>query len=46
VIRLEGWAEPVVLSSGGRVVTPEGEPFLYGKKATGYRNGSFVVWGW
>lgn len=35
----------VVAAAGGRVVTPEGEPFVYGKTATGYRNGSFVVWG-
>ncbi len=35
----------VVAAAGGRVVTPEGEPFVYGKSGTGYRNGSFVVWG-
>ncbi len=35
----------VVAAAGGRVVTPEGEPFVYGKAGTGYRNGSFVVWG-
>ncbi len=35
----------VVTAAGGRVVTPEGEPFLYGKSGTGFRNGSFVVWG-
>ncbi len=35
----------VVTAAGGRVVTPEGEPFLYGKTGSGYRNGSFVVWG-
>jgi 3'(2'), 5'-bisphosphate nucleotidase len=35
----------VVAAAGGRVVTPEGEPFVYGKTGSGYRNGSFVVWG-
>ena len=27
------------------VLTPEGEPFLYGKSDTDYLNGAFVAWG-
>lgn len=33
----------IVLAAGGRVETPEGEPFTYGRPD--FRNGPFVVWG-
>lgn len=33
----------IVLAAGGRVETPEGEPFTYG--ACDFRNGPFVAWG-
>ncbi len=37
-------AGPAVLeAAGGRVETPEGAPFRYGK--AGFRNGPFVAWG-
>ncbi len=35
----------VLEAAGGRVTTPEGAAFGYGKAATGYRNGGFVAWG-
>jgi len=35
----------VLVAAGGRVTTPEGEPFLYGKAADGFRNGWFVARG-
>lgn len=33
----------VLVAAGGRVTTPAGEPFRYGKP--GFRNGDFVAWG-
>ena len=35
----------VLVAAGGKVTTPEGEPFLYGKAADGFRNGWFVARG-
>jgi 3'(2'), 5'-bisphosphate nucleotidase len=35
----------VLIAAGGRVTTPEGEPFLYGKAGDGFRNGWFVARG-
>jgi 3'(2'), 5'-bisphosphate nucleotidase len=35
----------VLEASGGRLLTPEGEAFVYGKAATGFRNGPFVARG-
>jgi 3'(2'), 5'-bisphosphate nucleotidase len=35
----------VLEAAGGRVTTPEGAPFLYGKAGQGFRNGPFVAWG-
>ena len=35
----------VLEAAGGAVTTPEGEPFLYGKVAEGFRNGWFVARG-
>jgi 3'(2'), 5'-bisphosphate nucleotidase len=35
----------VLAAAGGQVVLPDGEPFLYGKAASGYRNTAFVAWG-
>jgi 3'(2'), 5'-bisphosphate nucleotidase len=35
--------QAVLLAAGGRVLTPAGEPFRYGKP--GWRNGPFVAWG-
>jgi len=35
----------VLVAAGGRVTTPEGEPFLYGKAADGFRNAWFVARG-
>jgi 3'(2'), 5'-bisphosphate nucleotidase len=35
----------VLAAAGGQVLHPDGSPFLYGKAAAGYRNGSFVAWG-
>jgi 3'(2'), 5'-bisphosphate nucleotidase len=37
--------QAVLEAAGGRVTTPEGAPFAYGKAAAGYRNGSFIAWG-
>jgi 3'-phosphoadenosine 5'-phosphosulfate (PAPS) 3'-phosphatase len=31
----------VLMAAGGQVLTPEGKPFLYGKK--GFLNGSFIA---
>jgi len=33
----------VLVAAGGRVTTPEGEPFLYGKADQGFKNGFFVA---
>lgn len=35
----------VLEAAGGRVTTPEGEPFVYGKADQGFRNGWFVARG-
>jgi 3'(2'), 5'-bisphosphate nucleotidase len=35
----------VLAAAGGSVTTPEGQPFLYGKAADGFRNGWFVARG-
>ena len=35
----------VLAAAGGRVTTPDGAPFLYGKAAAGFRNGWFVARG-
>lgn len=35
----------VLAAAGGRLTTPEGEPFLYGKAGEGFRNGWFVARG-
>jgi len=35
----------VLLAAGGRLATPEGQPFLYGKAQDGFRNGWFVARG-
>ena len=35
----------IILAAGGRVTTPDGEPFTYGKATEGFRNGWFVARG-
>ncbi|MDB5481142.1 MAG: cysQ [Caulobacteraceae bacterium] len=35
----------IILAAGGRVTTPDGEPFAYGKATDGFRNGWFVARG-
>jgi 3'(2'), 5'-bisphosphate nucleotidase len=35
----------VLIAAGGRLTTPEGEPFVYGKAQDGFRNGWFVARG-
>jgi 3'(2'), 5'-bisphosphate nucleotidase len=35
----------VLIAAGGRLATPEGEPFVYGKADKGFRNGWFVARG-
>lgn len=40
-----GAGHAVLKAAGGDVVTPEGEPFLYGKGESDYLNGAFVAWG-
>lgn len=37
--------QAVLEAAGGQVVTPEGQPFLYGKASEGFRNGWFVARG-
>jgi 3'(2'), 5'-bisphosphate nucleotidase len=37
--------QAVLEAAGGRVTTPEGEPFIYGKADQGFRNGWFVARG-
>jgi len=37
--------QAVLEAAGGRVTTPEGEPFLYGKAEAAFRNGPFIAWG-
>jgi 3'(2'), 5'-bisphosphate nucleotidase len=38
-------AHAVLAAAGGRLQTPEGGPFLYGKASEGFRNGWFVARG-
>jgi 3'(2'), 5'-bisphosphate nucleotidase len=33
----------VLVAAGGKVTTPEGEPYTYGKADKGFRNGWFVA---
>jgi 3'(2'), 5'-bisphosphate nucleotidase len=35
----------VLDAAGGSVLTPEGEPFRYGKGGQGFANGPFIAWG-
>jgi 3'(2'), 5'-bisphosphate nucleotidase len=35
----------VLIAAGGRVTTPDGAPFVYGKASDGFRNGWFVARG-
>src|SRR5580658_400768 len=35
----------VLTAAGGRVTTPDGEPFVYGKASEGFKNGWFVARG-
>ncbi|HTX49307.1 MAG TPA: 3'(2'),5'-bisphosphate nucleotidase CysQ [Caulobacteraceae bacterium] len=35
----------VLIAAGGRVTTPDGKPFLYGKASEGFKNGWFVARG-
>ena len=35
----------VLQAAGGALTTPEGEPFVYGKVAEGFKNGWFVARG-
>ena len=35
----------VLAAAGGKVLMPDGSPFLYGKRATGLKNEAFVAWG-
>ena len=35
----------VLAAAGGRLTTPDGEPFVYGKVAEGFKNGWFVAQG-
>jgi 3'(2'), 5'-bisphosphate nucleotidase len=37
--------QAVLTAAGGSVLTPEGQPFLYGKASEGFRNGWFVARG-
>lgn len=37
--------QAVLTAAGGRVTSPDGAPFRYGKSEEGYRNGAFVAWG-
>jgi 3'(2'), 5'-bisphosphate nucleotidase len=37
--------QAVLEAAGGRITTPEGQPFLYGKATEGFRNGWFVARG-
>jgi 3'(2'), 5'-bisphosphate nucleotidase len=38
-------AHAVLLAAGGRLATPDGAPFMYGKATEGFRNGWFVARG-
>jgi 3'(2'), 5'-bisphosphate nucleotidase len=35
----------VLQAAGGRVLQPDGAPFVYGKGSKGFENGPFVAWG-
>jgi 3'(2'), 5'-bisphosphate nucleotidase len=35
----------VLETAGGRVLQPDGAPFVYGKGAKGFENGPFIAWG-
>ena len=35
----------VLTAAGGRVIRPDGAPFLYCKGSEGFRNGPFIAWG-
>jgi 3'(2'), 5'-bisphosphate nucleotidase len=35
----------VIVAAGGRVTSPDGDPFVYGKATEGFRNGWFVARG-
>lgn len=37
--------DAILRAAGGIVLTPGGEPFVYGKAEAGYRNGPFIAWG-
>jgi len=37
--------DAVLRAAGGVVLTPEGAPFRYGKRAQNYRNGPFIAYG-
>jgi 3'(2'), 5'-bisphosphate nucleotidase len=37
--------QAVLEAAGGKLTTPEGEPFHYGKANAGFRNGWFVARG-
>ena len=37
--------QAVLEAAGGRVETPAGTPFRYGKAAEGFLNGAFIAWG-
>jgi 3'(2'), 5'-bisphosphate nucleotidase len=37
--------QAVLEAAGGRVTTPEGAPFPYGKAEAAFRNGPFIAWG-
>jgi 3'(2'), 5'-bisphosphate nucleotidase len=37
--------DAILRAAGGVTVSPGGAPFLYGKAAAGYRNGSFIAFG-
>ena len=37
--------EAVLRAAGGRVATPDGGAFVYGKADAGFRNGPFIAWG-
>ena len=43
--RYEPFGLAVLEAAGGSVLTPEGQPFAYGKASEGFRNGWFVARG-
>jgi 3'(2'), 5'-bisphosphate nucleotidase len=36
----------VLTAAGGRVTNPDGTPFAYGKSESGFKNSSFIAWGY